>query len=191
MITMTDAAKAKFLEIVSSEDRKGHGLRVIVRNGGSMTPEFALNFVEPGPSNDEDTVFDLGELKIHVENSMVAFLEDASIDFIDDLKESGFKVEAPKAGLPGPDGPLAQRVQEVIDAKINPAIASHGGMVKLVGLRDSTAYLQFGGGCQGCGMIDVTLKQGVQKTIREEVPEIETILDVTDHAAGQNPYYQG
>ena len=189
MITMTDVAKEKFLQISQGEGREGAGLRVIVKNGGSMAPEFALNFVEPGTAGDGDTVFDLGELKIFVDNTMVEFLQGATVDFVDEIQESGFKVDAPNAGVPGPDGPLAQRVQAVIDAKINPAIASHGGHVRLVAMKESTAYLQFGGGCQGCGMIDVTLKQGVQKTIREEVPEVDKILDITDHSSGENPYY--
>ena len=190
MIRMTDAAKAKFHQITAAESREGHGLRVIVRNGGTLNPEFALNFVAPDQGNDNDTVYDLGDMKIFVEQSMVGFLEDASIDFVETIKESGFKVDAPKAGVRGPSGPLAQQVQRVLHEKINPAIASHGGFVELMALEGSTAVLRFGGGCQGCGMINVTLKQGVERTLLEEVPGITAVQDATDHAAGENPYYQ-
>ena len=77
----------------------------------------------------------------------------------------------------------------MLDTAINPAVAGHGGMVSLLDVKDNTVYLQMGGGCQGCGMADVTLRQGVERMIREEVPEVLEIIDLTDHAAGQNPYY--
>jgi len=84
---------------------------------------------------------------------------------------------------------IRQRVQQVLDTIINPAVASHGGVVNLLDVNNNAVYLEFGGGCQGCGMVSVTLKYGVERTIREEVPEVGEILDTTDHAAGRNPYY--
>ena len=84
---------------------------------------------------------------------------------------------------------IREKVQHLIDTAINPAIAMHGGFVELIDVKDSVVYLAMGGGCQGCGMADVTLKQGVATLIQEEVPEVAEVLDVTDHAAGQNPYY--
>ena len=78
----------------------------------------------------------------------------------------------------------------MIDSKINPGVASHGGHVSLLDVKDGTAFIRLGGGCQGCGMVDVTLKQGIEVVIREEVPEIQKIVDSTDHAGGTNPYYQ-
>ena len=85
---------------------------------------------------------------------------------------------------------MADAVQKVLDEKINPSVATHGGFVDLVALEDGVAYLRFGGGCQGCGMINVTLKQGVEKVLFEDVPEIKKVMDTTDHASGDNPYYQ-
>lgn len=84
---------------------------------------------------------------------------------------------------------LRGQVQEVLDREVNPSVASHGGVVNLLDVRENMVYLQMGGGCQGCGQADVTLKQGVEIAIRAEVPEVGEILDTTDHAAGQNPYY--
>jgi Fe-S cluster biogenesis protein NfuA len=84
---------------------------------------------------------------------------------------------------------IRDRVQKVLDTVINPAVAGHGGIVNLIDVSNNTVYLEFGGGCQGCGMINVTLKYGVERTIREEVPEVGEILDTTDHASGRNPYY--
>ena len=88
----------------------------------------------------------------------------------------------------GEDSRIRVKVQDLLDTAINPAVAGHGGVVSLVDVKDRMVYLQLGGGCQGCGMVDLTLKQGIETMIREEVPEVVEILDVTDHAAGQNPY---
>ena len=84
---------------------------------------------------------------------------------------------------------LAAKVQELIDSTINPAVAGHGGFVQLVEVKDNKVYLQMGGGCQGCGAADVTLKAGIERLLKEELPEIEEVLDSTDHASGTNPYY--
>ncbi len=190
MITVTEAATKKFRETVEAEGRQGHGLRVVVNNAGTDQPEFALNFVAPGEVREDDQIDEVGEFRVYMDPQSAKHLEDATIDFIDDLTESGFKVDAPNAGIPRPSGPVAEAVQTVLQEKINPAIAAHGGQVSLVAVEDATAYLRFGGGWQGCGMVNVTLKQGVEKTLFEDVPQITKVMDVTDHAAGTNPYYQ-
>ncbi len=84
---------------------------------------------------------------------------------------------------------LRERVQELIDSSINPAVAGHGGYIELLDVKENTVYLRMGGGCQGCGAADVTLKAGIERMIFEEVPEVTEVLDVTDHASGSNPYY--
>jgi Fe/S biogenesis protein NfuA len=84
---------------------------------------------------------------------------------------------------------LRARVQELIDTMINPAVAGHGGFVELVDVQDDRVYLQMGGGCQGCGMSDVTLKAGIERLIKEEIPEVGEVVDTTDHSSGSNPYY--
>ncbi len=84
---------------------------------------------------------------------------------------------------------MKDKVQELLDGSINPAVAGHGGYVQLIDVKDNVVYLQMGGGCQGCGMADVTLKAGIERMIKEEIPDITEVLDTTDHAAGQNPYY--
>ncbi len=85
---------------------------------------------------------------------------------------------------------LTTRVQELIDSSINPAVAGHGGWVQLLDVRDNKVYITMGGGCQGCGAADITLKAGIERLIKEEIPEVEEVLDTTDHGAGSNPYYQ-
>ena len=84
---------------------------------------------------------------------------------------------------------LTAKVQELLESTINPAVAGHGGFVQLIDVKDNRVYLQLGGGCQGCGAADITLKSGIERLIKEEIPEIEEVLDTTDHASGENPYY--
>ena len=98
-------------------------------------------------------------------------------------------VALPRGGVPVARE-IAEKLQTVIDQQINPALALHGGFVKLVDVQGTTAYIELGGGCRGCGMVDVTLKQGIEVMIKQSVPEITEILDSTDHASGRNPYYQ-
>ncbi|MBI4446535.1 MAG: NifU family protein [Acidobacteria bacterium] len=125
-------------------------------------------------------------------------LKGATIDFDEGLLRSGFKFinpnkpEVPQIGE-GPrsdlTGPLAEKVQLLLDTELNPAVASHGGIIHLVGVEGNKVFLSFGGGCHGCGMVDVTLKQGVEARIREVIPEVEEVIDTTDHSGGTNPYY--
>ena len=98
-----------------------------------------------------------------------------------------FRDALPKPGLETPEG---EAIQRILDEQINPAVASHGGHISLVDVQENTAYIRLEGGCQGCGMADVTLKQGVETTILREVPAITSVLDATDHAGGENPYFQ-
>jgi Fe-S cluster biogenesis protein NfuA len=89
-----------------------------------------------------------------------------------------------------PESEIRKRIQNLLDREINPALGTHGGWVELIDVRKNSVYLRLGGGCQGCGSADMTLKMGIEKAIREQIPEVGEILDTTDHAAGRNPYYQ-
>lgn len=84
---------------------------------------------------------------------------------------------------------IKERVQHLLDTSINPGVAGHGGFIRLLDVQENVVYLQMGGGCQGCGMADVTLKAGIESLIKEEIPEVTEVLDTTDHSAGRNPYY--
>ena len=85
---------------------------------------------------------------------------------------------------------VKSRIQRILDEMINPAVSSHGGWVELLDVKENVAYLRLGGGCQGCGMVNVTLKQGIETTLKEEIPQLAGVIDQTDHAGGSNPYYQ-
>jgi Fe/S biogenesis protein NfuA len=186
---VTELAHKKVLEVAEAQDRVGAGLRITVSNGGTAMAEFGLQFIDPEEIQAGDEVFDAGEFKVCWDEASAPFMEGASVDFIDEISGAGFKIDAPGAYPPKPSGPLAEKVMKVIEERINPGLASHGGMIILEGIKDDTAFLRFGGGCQGCGMANVTLKQGVEVMLKEEVPEILAVKDVTDHADGNNPYY--
>jgi Fe/S biogenesis protein NfuA len=188
MLTITDIAKQKIVSIMEAQGREGDGLRLSVVGRSSTGFRYSMGLIEEGQEEDEDTVVDLGEFKIFIDAQSVPHLAGASIDYIDHgLHGSGFKIDNPN---PVWTDPLAVRVQELIDNQINPGVASHGGHVELLDVQDGTVYVRLGGGCQGCGMVDVTLRQGIEALIREEIPEIQHVVDTTDHAAGRNPYYQ-
>ena len=137
--------------------------------------------------NADDQVIEAGGFKLLVDPTSSPNLEGATIDFVDGPQGSGFKVDNPN---PLWKDATALAVQQVLDRDINPAVAGHGGWVTLLDVKDDVAYIQLGGGCQGCGMVDVTLKQGIEVRIREAVPAIREIIDSTDHAGGKNPYFQ-
>jgi Fe/S biogenesis protein NfuA len=186
-LTITPIAKEQILAAIAEEERQGLGLRVAITGRGPAGFRYSLDLVAPGENLPDDLVVEEGDFKIFVDKKSAPKLEGATIDFVIRLQESGFKFDNPNSMW---SDERAQKVQHVIDQRINPSIAAHGGYVTLLDVRDDVAYISFGGGCQGCGMVDVTLKQGVQVMIKEAVPELKDVLDTTDHAAGTNPYYQ-
>ena len=155
-----------------------------------MQANYRLAFVAEGQDTDRDTAVPFDGFNIYIDEDSVPYAQDITLDFVDGLMGRGFKIDNPHKVPPHLKGSVAEKIQLVIDEKINPSIAAHGGHVALVDVKEDTAFLQFGGGCQGCGMVDVTLKQGVEVMIKEAVPEIASVRDITDHAEGTNPYYQ-
>ncbi len=187
MITVTDIAREKINGLLKSEGRQGLALRFAVDGRGPGGWQYRLGFVGPEEKRPEDRVFDAGGFQVLVDPESFTHTDGTVIDFVESPQQSGFKIDNPN---PVWQEPLAQAVQKVLDDEINPAVASHGGFVTLLEVKDQVAYIQLGGGCQGCGMVDVTLKQGIEVRIKEMVPEIKAIVDSTDHAGGRNPYYR-
>ena len=129
---------------------------------------------------------------LYVQADSIAFLTDAVVDFDEDPTGGRLTIRAPhlRGSEPAEDAPLAERVAWLLQAEINPALANHGGFVSLEEVtEDGFAVLQFGGGCHGCGMVNVTLKEGIEKTLLQRIPEIKGVRDVTEHEKGENPYY--
>ena len=187
MINITDTAKDKILATMEAKDAKGTALRLAIVGRGPVGFLYSMGFVPIEEKGSEDVVGDFGELQVFIDPQSAPKLEGATVDYLEDNIQEGFMIDNPN---PLWDDPLAQAVQEVLDSEINPGIAMHRGFVTLLDVKDGVAYITFGGGCQGCSMVDVTLKQGVEVKILETIPEIKQVLDTTDHAGGTNPYYQ-
>jgi len=187
MLTITTLAKEKILAFMKTEDQQGLALRVAIRGRGPGGFQYAIGFVKEEDKAAEDAVVDVGDFLVFIDPESAPNLKGTTVDFVDGLDESGFKIENPNSTW---TDPKAIAVQRVIDTQINPGVAMHGGYVTLLDVKDDIVYIALGGGCQGCGMVDVTLKQGIEVMIKETVPEIRQVIDATDHAGGTNPYYQ-
>ncbi len=190
MLTITEGAITKIVELIDKSPNPVQGLRI---SGSSVSPlkvDYRMAFISEGQQSDVDEVLPFEGFSVYVDPDSQSYVEEATVDYVEGLMGAGFKIERPRSLPDGVDGDLVTRVQTVLDEKINPSVAGHGGRVSLIDLRDKTVFLKFEGGCQGCGQADVTLKQGIEVMIKESVPEIEAIYDVTDHANGKNPYYQ-
>jgi Fe/S biogenesis protein NfuA len=167
-------------------------VRIEVLDSSPLAPRYDLALIETGEGSADDRRLDGGGFPLLVDAGSAELLEGATVDWVETLQGSGFKVENPNIqpiGENAPQGPLADRVKHVIEQQINPSIAGHGGAVALVDVRDQVVYLEMHGGCQGCGMAAVTLAQGIRRILMESLPEIREIVDVTNHEAGANPYY--
>jgi Fe/S biogenesis protein NfuA len=199
MIEITAEARRRIEGFVSAEIVRDPALRIAL-DASSPTPlarNYAISLVEREDRERTEIAINVDGIRVLLNLDTSNLLNGAVIDWVDDETGTGFRVHDPRA-RPKPQrdtselrisGPLAERVQEVIDEVINPGIAAHGGFVELVDVSDETLYIRMGGGCQGCAASAATLRMGIERMIREQVPEIESIVDVTDHEAGATPYY--
>ena len=187
MLTITEAAKGKILSVMESQGRTEDGLRLGIVGRSSSSFQYSLGMTGPGQEAEDDVIFDVGDFKVFMDPNSAPNLEGVTIDYIEDIQGNGFKIDNPN---PIWTDPQHLAVQELFDNRINPGLASHGGSVELLDIKEDTVYVRLGGGCQGCGMVDVTLRQGIQAALQEEFPDIKQVIDTTDHAAGANPYYQ-
>jgi len=187
MVTVTDLAKAKILELMKAEKRDDLALQFGIDGRGPNGFVYRLRFAESSDRSPTDTIVSLDGIDVLIDEESAPHLKGATLDFVDGPGGSGFKIDNPN---PLWSDERAIAVQRVIDDHINPAVSMHGGHVTLLDYKDGAVYIALGGGCQGCGMVDVTLKQGIEVMIREAVPEVREIIDTTDHAGGRNPFYQ-
>ncbi|MBS14134.1 MAG: Fe/S biogenesis protein NfuA [Gemmatimonadetes bacterium] len=191
MITVTDAAREEIIKLMEKQEQPVKGVRIKAEALSPLQANFRLRFVADDQEEATDVITEFEGFNIYVDPESVSYVQEVTVDFVESLAGRGFKIENANKVPAHLKGTVAEKVQAIIDEKINPQIASHGGHLSLLDVKENTAYVQFGGGCQGCGMADVTLKQGVEVLIKEACPDIEEILDVTDHADGKNPYFQG
>ena len=188
MITFTDTARQKVREYIDMSETPTLGVRVVAHRSGRHQFRYELALVMEGESSEKDVVVDQDDFEVFVDPQTTEFIEGTTVDFVSDVSGTGFMFTNPQAEVHW-DDPIAQKVQKVIDDRITPSLASHGGWVELLAVDNDAAVIQFGGGCQGCGMSQVTLKEGIETAILQEVPEIKRVLDDTDHESGASPYY--
>ena len=199
LVNLTERAREKvegFRAGVADAEEQAMWVEVTGVQGAEFTYNMSLKpLAQAAP---DDVIQDEGTLSLVVRASDADALRGATIDWSDDLMRGGLTIENPNKPSPAIgarppadlSGDVPQRVMQVIEQQVNPAIAMHGGSAELVAVEDSTAYVRLGGGCVGCGMATVTLSQGIEVAITEAVPEVSRVVDVTDHASGTNPYYE-
>jgi len=188
IVIVTDAARDKIREIMEMQGVTGRGaIRVGIAGRGPAGFNYSMSLEEDAAPAEGEAVQDEGDFKILVDGGSLEKLRGATVDFVGQLVGGGFKIDNPNSVW---DDPLAAEIQALIDSQINPGVASHGGFVELLDVKDDKVFVRMGGGCQGCGMASVTLKQGVEVLIRQSFPQIQAVVDTTDHAGGENPYYQ-
>jgi Fe/S biogenesis protein NfuA len=188
MVEFTERARDMVLRFAQAADEPK--VRIAMQ-GSPFAPHYEFALVDEAPA-DVDRVIDFEGFKVVVDELSAARMQGAVVDWVESEQGAGFSVSNPnvrKLGEGTPDGPLAERVREVLETRVNPGVATHGGNISLVDVDGSDVYIELGGGCQGCGMARVTLKQGVERMLREAIPDLGQIVDVTDHTAGTDPYY--
>jgi Fe/S biogenesis protein NfuA len=190
MLTFTPSALATLRSYIDDGYLDRPALRVAALPGGSaLAPEYEFTLIEDSERDAHDEIVELDGFAVFLEATLAERLRGATVDFVERDGARGFDVRSPGAAAALPAGELAERIQRVLDERVNPGVAQHGGQITLVEERDGVAYVRMSGGCQGCGMARVTLRQGVEKMLREAIPELVGVQDVTDHVAGTTPFY--
>lgn len=191
-INITQAAQDYLASLLAKQEDKEVGIRVFITQPGTPQAETCISYCRPGEEDVTDKVLSLSQFTAWIDAISEPFLEDAVVDFAEDRMGGQLTIKAPNAKVPmiNDDSPLSQRIEYYLQTEINPGLAGHGGHIRLVDIVEgSIAILQFGGGCQGCGMVDTTLKDGVEKTLLARIPELTAVRDATDHSNRENAYY--
>ena len=196
-LEVTDAALEKVREVRSEEDSpETTGLRVSIT--GSNGPEFSydLSFEDISDASENDHIYHVDDLAVIIPKENLEDLTGATLDLPSNPMQGGLVIRNPNrpSMLEGEDielsGSPAEKLQQLLDQHINPSLAAHGGYAELVKMQGTAAHILMGGGCQGCAMSAATLRQGIEVMIAEAIPEITEIVDVTDHEAGENPFFE-
>jgi len=189
-IEITESAENYLAELLAKQNCEGIGIRMFVSDPGTPKAETCIAYCRPGDEKEEDEIKELSKFRVFLEKRSLNFLEDAKVDYSPDRMGGQLTIRAPNSRMPRvtDDSPVEDRINYVLYNDINPSLASHGGLVSLEDFVDGVAILRFGGGCQGCGMADITLKEGVEKTLLEKIPELKGVRDVTDHSDTTNAY---
>ena len=196
-ITITKSAQEYLADLLSKQNTPGIGVRIFVEHPGTPRAECCMAYNQPGEEDEADLQMPFEEFTAFIEASSVPYLEDAVIDYNKDRFGGQLTFRAPNSEVPkvGADASVEERINYVLQSEINPSLAAHGGDVQLLELIEEegvglTAVLKFGGGCQGCSAVDMTLRQGVEVQLKQQIPELTQVVDDTDHTRTENAYYK-
>lgn len=193
MVTVSESAQTYLAQLVQNQETEGVGVRMFVTQPGTKFAETCLAYCQPEDVVEDDEVEQLEGFKLYIEKKSIPFLEEAFVDYAAEKMGGQLTIKAPNAKMPKIDenSSLEERINYLLVTDINPGLASHGGEVSLVELTDDKlAVLRFGGGCQGCSAVSITLKDGVEKRLLEVIPELSGVKDATDHTVTENAYYK-
>ncbi|MBU2705006.1 Fe-S biogenesis protein NfuA [Zooshikella marina] len=190
-ITITESAQEYLAELLAKQEVEGIGIRIFITQPGTPYAETCIAYCKPDEQQAGDIEMPLNGFSAWIEGDSEPYLEEAEVDYATDRFGGQLTIKAPNAKVPriSEDSPLNERINYILITEINPGLAAHGGRVELVEIVEDIAVLQFGGGCQGCGMVDLTLKEGIEKTLLERIPELKGVRDVTDHSDTTQAYY--
>lgn len=196
-INITESAQGYLADLLAKQETDGIGVRIFVENAGTPRAECCMSYSQPGEHNESDLRLDYSDFSAYIDSASIPYLQDAVIDYNADRFGGQLTFRAPNSKVPqvGENATIEERIHYVLQSEINPGLASHGGVVELVELLEEegvglTAVLKFGGGCQGCSAVDVTLREGVEVQLKQQVPELTQVVDETDHSQTENAYYQ-
>ncbi len=192
-LTITESAEKYLDELLESQEKDTVGIKIFVSEPGTPRAETCIAYAKEDENLDDYLLIEELSFSLLLEKSSLDFIKDAVVDYSPDKFGGTLTIKAPNAKLPQlhENASIEEKINYVLYSEINPSLASHGGEVSLVEVLDKeTAVLQFGGGCQGCGMVDLTLKDGVEKTLLEQVDGLKGVMDVTDHSYRENAYYK-
>ncbi|HDR1059102.1 TPA: Fe-S biogenesis protein NfuA [Pasteurella multocida] len=191
-IMISDAAQAHFRRLLDQQEEGTH-IRIFVVNPGTPNAECGVSYCPTNAVEATDTEMQYASFSAFVDEISLPFLDEAEIDYVTEELGAQLTLKAPNAKMRkvADDAPLLERVEYVIQTQINPQLAGHGGRITLIEItEDGYAILQFGGGCNGCSMVDVTLKDGIEKQLLSLFPgELQGAKDVTEHQRGEHSYY--
>ena len=191
MIQISESAQNHFRKLIEREALPGLGVRLSAVHAGTSKADVRLEFAEPGDLSGDEWAIDCEGFTLWLEAASVGYLDNAEIDY--EVKGTGgqLQIRAPKikGEVPAESASLVERVHWIVEHEINPQLAQHRGNVSVQEVTsEGVVVLRFGGGCHGCGMADVTLKQGIEKTLLDKVPGVTAVRDATDHDSGAAPY---
>ena len=192
-LTITESAQDYLAELLAGQDDDVLGIRMFVNGPGTPKAETCIAYCRNDDIHDDDILVEYERFTARYELRSVPFLEDAHVDYAKDRMGGQLTIKAPNAKLPkvNADSPIEDRINYVLHNEVNPSLAAHGGQVSLVEVTpEKVAILQFGGGCQGCGMVETTLKEGVESSLLQQVPELSAVRDMTDHTDTSQAYFK-